>query len=158
MPILKRPTPHFNARPEQQPDCIVLHADAGKSDASTIAWLADPTSKVSYHYLIGRDGRTYQFVDDHDRAWHAGVSEFKGRKNCNDFSIGVAFANDQKGEAFTDAAIDAGIALVADLCQRHHIATDRITTHAVIAPGRKHDPGPLFNLGSFLAQVEAALQ
>lgn len=156
--IIKRPTPHFNARPASAlVSLVVLHADAGKSDAGTISWLASPDSKVSYHYLIGRTGVVYQFVADSQRAWHAGVSSFKRRPNCNDFSLGVSFANDQAGEPFTDAAIDAGVILVAELCSKHGIPIDRITTHAIVSPGRKTDPGPLFDMPAFLARVGAAL-
>lgn len=157
-PIVQKPSPHKNARPPGAGiSLIVLHADAAKSEAGTIAWLADPSSKVSYHYLIGRDGTVYQFVPDVARAWHAGVSSFEGKPNCNDYSLGVSFSNDQKGEPFTDAAIDAGVALVATLCERHALAVERITTHAVIAPGRKHDPGPKFPLAAFVARVAAVL-
>jgi len=158
MSILKRPTPHFNARPAGSGvSLVVLHADAAKSEGSTIGWLNDPASKVSYHYLIGRDGTVYQFVADELRAWHAGVSTFNGVPNCNDYSIGVSFSNDQVSEPFPLVQIDAGVALVAMLCGRHKLAVDRITTHAVIAPGRKKDPGPKFQLTSFMTRVGAVL-
>jgi N-acetylmuramoyl-L-alanine amidase len=156
--LLRATSPNQSARPVGVGiDCLVLHADAGSTDEGTVSWVKSATSQVSYHYLIGRTGTVWQFVDDERKAWHAGVSEFKGRKNCNDFSIGVAFANDQKGEAFTEAAIDAGVELCALLCLRHNIPLDRITTHAVISPGRKTDPGPLFSLATFVARVKAEL-
>lgn len=152
--IVQRPTPHQSARPVGTViDLIVLHADAGMSDAGTVSWIGNPTSKVSYHYLVGRDGTVYQFVPDERKAWHAGVSTFKGRNLCNDFSLGVSFANDQKGEAFPDEQIDAGVELVAALCRRHDIPVERITTHAAISPGRKFDPGPRFPLAAFIARV-----
>ena len=158
MSLIKRPTPHFNARPPGSGvSLIVLHADAAKSEAGTISWLADPASKVSYHYLIGRTGSVYQFVRDEMRAWHAGVSSFQGKPNCNDYSIGVSFSNDQKGEPFTEKAIDAGVALCAVLCARHGLGVEHITTHAIISPGRKTDPGPLFPMTAFLERVDAVL-
>lgn len=158
MPLIVRPTPHSNHRPAGVlADAIILHADAGKSDAGTIAWLNDPTSKVSYHLLVGRDGRVYRFVADEMRAWHAGVSVFEGRPNCNDYSIGVSFCNDQTGELFPPVQVDAGVALVAMLCGKHSIPVTRITTHAIISPGRKHDPGPNFNFAAFTARVGAVL-
>lgn len=156
MPIIVKPSPHFSARPSPI-SAVVIHADAAKSEVATIGWLADPTSKVSYHYLIGRDGRVYQFVLDFQRAWHAGVSTFNGVPNCNDYSIGVSFSNDQKGEPFPPVQIDAGVALIAMLCGRHGIGVSRITTHAAIAPGRKFDPTALFPLAPFLARVGAVL-
>lgn len=158
MPIIKKPCPHFNARPlGTGVSLIVLHADAAKSEAGTIAWLNDPASKVSYHYLIGRDGRVYSFVRDELRAWHAGISTFDGVANCNDYSIGVSFSNDQKGELFPTAQVDAGVALCAVLCNRHAIGVSRITTHSAISPGRKFDPGPLFPLTAFLVRVGGVL-
>jgi N-acetylmuramoyl-L-alanine amidase len=158
MTIIQKPTPHHSVRPVGAPiNCIIVHADASKSEASTIAWLADPASKVSYHYLIGRDGRVYQFVPDERKAWHAGVSVFNGQPDCNRYSIGVSFANDQVGERFPVVQVDAGVALCAMLCGRHGIELDRITTHAIVAPDRKKDPGPLFPWPQFLARIGAVL-
>ena len=110
--IIKRNSPNQSPRPEGfSIDVIVLHADAGTSDIGTISWIQRAESKVSYHYLVGRTGTVYQFVPDDRKAWHAGVSSFEGRKFCNNYSLGVSFANDQKGEAFTAlqlAAVDRG--------------------------------------------------
>jgi N-acetylmuramoyl-L-alanine amidase len=156
--VVRRPSPNHGARPSGVAvDCIVLHADGGASDGGTISWIGSPASGVSYHYLIGRDGTAYQFVDDDRRAWHAGVSQFAGRANCNDFSVGVAFANNQQGERFTPQQIAQGASLVVDLCRTYGIPLKRITTHAVVSPGRKTDPGPLFDLEAFIARVGAIL-
>lgn len=160
MNIIQKPSPNHSARPEGAAiSAIVLHADAGKSELGTIAWVLNPESKVSYHYLVGRHGIVYQFVQDVRRAWHAGPSSFAGEPNCNNYALGVSFANDQAGEPFPDDQIDAGIVLVADLCRAHGIGVNRITTHSAIAlpEGRKRDPGPLFNLPSFLGRVAAIL-
>ena len=45
--------------------------------------------RVSSHILIKRDGRVIQYVPFDKRAWHAGKSEYRGRSNYNDFSIGI---------------------------------------------------------------------
>ena len=151
-------SPHYNKRPAGTViDCLVLHADAGTSEAGTISWILSPQSKVSYHYLVGRDGTVTQFVPDELRAWHAGASVFRDRKNVNDFSLGVSFANHQRGEGFKAAQLAAGRALVADLIWKHKIPLARITTHAAISPGRKFDPGPLFALATFLTDVGAEI-
>lgn len=156
--VIQRPSPNHGKRPEGVAiDCLVLHADAGRSEEGTLSWLANPASKVSYHYLVGRTGTVYQCVPDKRRAWHAGVSTFKGRANVNDCSLGVSFANRQDGEPFPGAQLAAGAQLVADLCRKHAIPLDRITTHAIISPGRKHDPGPLFPLATFVRTVGALL-
>lgn len=166
-----RRSPNFNRRPTGvQPDCIVLHADAGKTEAGTIAWCCDPASKVSYHYLVHRDGAVTQLVPVAMRAWHAGASEYQGRTNVNDYSIGVSLANRQDGEAFRPAQLQAAVRLVADLCWEYKVPLARITTHAVVRhairetlmargetelPTVKVDPGPLFSLASFLTDVGA---
>jgi N-acetylmuramoyl-L-alanine amidase len=158
MNIVQRMSPNQSARTNGVGiDCIVLHADAGKTDEGTIAWIESPDSKVSYHYLIDRAGVVHQFVPDERKAWHAGVSRFKGRDNCNDYSIGVSFANDQRGEPIAPDQVVVGAELVALLCLRHKIPVDRITTHAVVSPGRKRDPGSLFPLSAFLNHVRAEL-
>jgi N-acetylmuramoyl-L-alanine amidase len=162
MRIIQRPSPNFNRRPAgTRITAIVLHADAGSTEEGALSWICtkhpNPDDNVSYNYLISRDSVVYQCVADADRAWHAGRSSFRGRANCNDYALGVAFANNQKGEAFTEAAIDAGVELCALLCLRHNIPLDRITTHAVVSPGRKTDPGPLFSLATFVARVKAEL-
>lgn len=156
--IIQKPSPNQNARPAGVfVDCVVLHADASPTVSSSISWLQSPTSKVSYHYLIGRTGSVYQFVPESRRAWHAGVSEFDGRPNCNDYSIGVSFGNLCDGrEPYEPTAIEAGVQLVQEIMARHpRITVGRIVTHEAVArpPGRKHDPGHLFPLAYFLSRV-----
>jgi len=165
--IVETPSPHHNERPAGTKIlCIVLHADAGKTEAGTIAHLQNPdlpkTQRVSYHYFIGRDGRLYRFVKDHRRAWHAGISEWHGMPNVNDFSLGVSFANDQLGEEFTPAQIDTGVLICVSLCQAYKLQpqnADIITTHALTArpKGRKVDPGPKFPFAVFRGRVIAGM-
>ena len=162
MTIIQKPSPNQSPRKAGSLiSAIVLHADAGKSDAGTIDWICvgsvGTDNPVSYHYLIGRDGKIYQFVPDAKKAWHAGVSVFHGVPNCNEYTLGISFANDQKGEPFTKAQIDAGVQLVAEKCRALCVQLLRVTTHAEVSPGRKHDPGPLFPLSDFLARVGAIL-
>ena len=121
---------------------VVLHADASDNAQATLSWLQSPESKVSYHVLIDRNGDVYQCVPVALRAWHAGVSEFEGVKNVNDFSIGLSFANKNDGkEKYTPAQIMSA----SELCREWmalfpKITKDRVTTHAIVAPGRKTDP------------------
>ncbi len=101
--------------------------------------------KVSAHLLIRRDGEIVQYVPFHKRAWHAGESEFHGRCNCNDFSIGIEI------EGVDDLAFEdnqyLALARVTRLLMRDYpaITRQRITGHSEIAPGRKTDPGPAFD-------------
>ena len=98
--------------------------------------------RVSAHFLIRRDGELLQFVPCGQRAWHAGVSNWRGRERCNDFSLGIELegADDIPFEA---AQYQRLLALVALLRERYPIAD--VTGHSDIAPGRKTDPGPAFD-------------
>lgn len=100
--------------------------------------------KVSAHFLIARDGTLIQFVSCLSRAWHAGVSTWNGRLRCNDFSIGIELEGDD-GHAFEEAQYASLMLLIAALQQRYPI--ESIVGHADVAPGRKTDPGPMFDWG-----------
>ena len=109
--------------------------------------------KVSAHLLIRRDGRLVQYVPLHLRAWHAGRSSFRGRSNCNDSSIGIEL------EGSDDLAFEDAQYATLSRTTRHIMALypaitpDRIAGHSDIAPGRKTDPGPLFDWERFLGSV-----
>ncbi|MDJ0879454.1 MAG: 1,6-anhydro-N-acetylmuramyl-L-alanine amidase AmpD [Halieaceae bacterium] len=110
--------------------------------------------EVSSHLLIERDGAVTQFVSFDERAWHAGVSNFQGRENCNDFSIGIELEGCDT-EAYTDAQYEALAAITRELMRAYPAITrDRITGHSDIAPGRKTDPGPAFDWPRFLAMLD----
>jgi N-acetyl-anhydromuramoyl-L-alanine amidase len=98
--------------------------------------------KVSAHFFIRRTGEIIQFVSCLNRAWHAGVSSWKGRERCNDFSIGIEVEGSDE-EAFEDAQYMSLDALINAICHRFPI--EAIAGHSDIAPGRKTDPGPYFN-------------
>ena len=72
---------------------IILHYTAGATAESSIRHLSDPTTKVSAHLVIGRNGRIYQLVPFNHKAWHAGKSSYLGRKNMNDYTIGIELDN-----------------------------------------------------------------
>jgi AmpD protein len=111
------------------------------------------TLRVSSHFLVRRDGAVVQFVATTRRAWHAGVSRWRGRERCNDFSIGVELEG-MDGALFADAQYEALIRLVRTL-RAHHPLRD-IAAHSDIAPGRKTDPGPLFDWPRLLAALAGA--
>ncbi|MFA7270344.1 MAG: 1,6-anhydro-N-acetylmuramyl-L-alanine amidase AmpD [Sterolibacterium sp.] len=97
--------------------------------------------RVSAHFLIRRDGTLVQFVPCDKRAWHAGVSSWKGRDRCNDFSIGIELEGCDE-LPFEDAQYLA-LEYLLEVLKRSYPLTD-IAGHAEIAPGRKTDPGPYF--------------
>ena len=98
--------------------------------------------RVSAHFLIRRSGELIQFVSCERRAWHAGVSSWKGRDRCNDYSIGVELEGCDD-RPFEEAQYVQLNRLMEGLCKRYGIET--VVGHADIAPGRKTDPGPSFD-------------
>ena len=98
--------------------------------------------KVSSHFFIRRDGRVIQYVSADERAWHAGSSSFRGREKCNDYSIGIELEGTDH-TPFGPAQYQALAALTVALQTRYPLAD--VQGHEHIAPGRKSDPGPLFD-------------
>lgn len=149
-----RPSPNYNKR-SHKVDSIILHADAASRIDSSLGWVRRKESKVSYHIMIGRKGEVYLVVNPDDRAWHAGVSTFNGKNNVNNFSIGVCLSNKNDGvEKHTEVQLAAAAKVCALLCKHYGILLSNITTHAVIAPGRKTDPVAL-DLETFKKLVQA---
>lgn len=111
--------------------------------------------RVSAHLLIRRDGSLLQFVPFNRRAWHAGVSCYAGREQCNDFSIGIELEGTDD-QPFTDQQYQQLITVTRLLMQHYPaITAERITGHSDIAPERKTDPGPCFDWTSYLQQLQA---
>lgn len=97
--------------------------------------------EVSSHFFIQRDGTLWQFVSCNDRAWHAGASQYRGKSNCNDDSVGVELEG-LEGQTFEDAQYLCLAQLCSDLQHNYPIA--HVAGHEHIAPGRKRDPGAGF--------------
>ena len=100
--------------------------------------------QVSSHALIKRSGEIVQFVPFHERAWHAGQSNYQGRERCNDFSIGIELEGTDSDE-FEDIQYQQLAQLVRSLQTAYPAIDDNITGHSDIAPGRKQDPGTGFD-------------
>ena len=101
--------------------------------------------RVSAHLLIRRDGHIIQFVPFHRRAWHAGSSRFGNRSNCNDFSIGIEVEGCDT-ELYEPQQYKSLRSIVSALLAAYpKLNLSRITYHSDISPGRKTDPGPLFD-------------
>jgi AmpD protein len=98
--------------------------------------------EVSAHFLVRRDGALLQFVACDERAWHAGRSVWRGRENCNDWSIGIELEG-LEGLGFEAAQYAALARLLRALAARFPI--DEVVGHEHVAPGRKADPGPGFD-------------
>lgn len=102
--------------------------------------------RVSSHFLIGRDGMLLQFVSCLDRAWHAGISSWRGRDRCNDFSVGVELEG-VDNLSYADAQYETLALLTRALRLRYPIGD--LAGHSDISPGRKTDPGPAFDWQRF---------
>jgi N-acetyl-anhydromuramoyl-L-alanine amidase len=101
--------------------------------------------RVSSHILIRRDGSLIQFVPFIKAAWHAGVSSFQGRERCNEYSIGIELEGTDT-YPYTSEQYKQLAELTQVLMQTYPAITrDRIVGHSDIAPGRKTDPGPVFD-------------
>jgi len=109
--------------------------------------------QVSAHLLIKRLGEVLQFVSFEERAWHAGQSSYRGRENCNDFSIGIELEGTDD-EPYNDAQYST-LSAVTEALLAHYpeLSTERIAGHSDIAPGRKTDPGPSFDWERFYASL-----
>ncbi|EAR20748.1 N-acetylmuramoyl-L-alanine amidase, family 2 [Nitrococcus mobilis Nb-231] len=101
--------------------------------------------RVSSHLLIRRRGEVIQYVPLHRRAWHAGVSRFEGRERCNDFSIGIELEGADH-RPYTEAQYRRLLGLLRAIMVAYPAVTPaRIVGHCHVAPGRKSDPGPVFD-------------
>lgn len=98
--------------------------------------------KVSSHFLIRRTGKLLQFVSCDRRAWHAGASSWRGRENCNDFSVGIELEG-LEGMRFAPRQYTTLATLLRALARRYPIA--EVVGHEHVAPARKHDPGEGFD-------------
>jgi N-acetylmuramoyl-L-alanine amidase len=149
MMIIEAASPNLDERPGGVPiDMLVMHYTGMETAAAALARLCDPGSKVSAHYLIDEDGAVYRLVQERMRAWHAGVSAWRGWTDINDRSIGIELVNPGHAfgyRAFPDAQMAAAVDLSREIVARHGIPSRNVVGHSDVAPGRKMDPGELFN-------------
>lgn len=152
-------SPNFGPRPAGATvDLLLIHSislppgeyggdEVQRLFTNTLDWNAHPYFKsiegmqVSSHFYIRRNGELWQFVNCDERAWHAGVSCYRGRDNCNDDSIGIELEG-LEGGSFEAGQYETLGSLCAALGQRYPV--QHIAGHEHVAPGRKADPGPGF--------------
>ena len=154
---------NFNTRPGcDSPDLLVIHNISlppgefggghiegffcNELDSALHPYFAEICHlKVSAHLLIDRLGHLTQFVSFLDRAWHAGVSSFQGRENCNDFSIGIELEGTDE-LPYTEKQYQVLVAVTQVLMRQYPgITAERVVGHCHIAPDRKTDPGDAFD-------------
>jgi len=160
-------SPNHDARPAGAPvDMLVLHYTGMETAAAALARLTDPAAKVSAHYLIDEDGAVHALVAEDRRAWHAGVSAWRGEADVNARSIGIELVNPGHEFGYRDfpaRQIDALADLCREILARHPIPPRNVVGHSDVAPRRKTDPGERFpwpalaKLGIGLAPQPAAV-
>jgi N-acetylmuramoyl-L-alanine amidase len=138
-------------KPEQghapEIDTLVIHYTGMMPTECARDWLCDPESLVGAHYLLDEDGTTWRLVAEEERAWHAGVSCWRGWRDINSRSIGIELSNpghDYGYRDFPEAQIEALIVLAGEILKRHPIPGRNIVAHSDIAADRKIDPGERF--------------
>lgn len=126
---------------------LVLHYTGMPTARSAIDLLKSPRAKVSAHYVVDEDGTIYCLVPEEKRAWHAGISYWRGVRALNDGSIGIEIVNpghEWGYRAFPEAQMQAVLELSRHIIARHGIAPRNVVAHSDIAPNRKQDPGEKF--------------
>ncbi len=126
------------------PSLIILQYTAMESCAAARARLCDPVAEVSAHWLISEQGRCEALVPEEARAWHAGLSHWRGITDVNSHSIGIELAN-RGTHPFPEPQMAALRDLLAALMARWGIGPGGVLAHSDIAPGRKIDPGLHFD-------------
>ncbi len=129
-------------------DMLVLHYTGMTNASVALDRLCDPASEVSAHYAVDEDGAIWRLVPEERRAWHAGKSGWAGDADINSRSIGIELVNPGHGpdyHPFPEPQMAALEQLCRDLLIRHPIKSHFVLGHSDVAPGRKQDPGELFD-------------
>lgn len=150
-----RASPNQDDRPPDTPiDTLVLHYTGMPTAQAALDRLCDPAARVSAHYVVAEDGAIWRLVAEERRAWHAGVSFWRGHVALNDRSIGIEIVNPGHEFGYRDFPV-LQLAAVCDLClellARHPIPPRNVVGHSDIAPERKQDPGERFDWAALAA-------
>lgn len=167
--VRRCPSPNYNARPaDAEIDLLVVHNISlppgvfggayieqlftNQLELSAHPYFAQLENlRVSSHALIRRNGEIVQFVPMQERAWHAGRSQFQGRQECNDFSIGIELegTDDFPYETLQYQQLALAIQGLREVYPK--LSNARLVGHCDIAPGRKTDPGKAFDWARLLS-------
>ena len=133
-------TTNFNLR---KPNYVVIHHTAQESTSQTLKTFTMPSTQVSAHYVIGRDGQVFHMLNDYLRAWHGGVARWGNTTDINSSSIGIELDNNGT-EPFAQPQIASLLKVLAGLKKTYGIPSANFIGHADIAPSRKNDPSTFF--------------
>lgn len=148
-------SPNFDSRDGHVIDMLVLHYTGMASAMQALERMCDPAAKVSAHYMVDEDGTVTQLVEESMRAWHAGVSSWRGHTNINQRSIGIEIVNPGHEfgyREFPKTQMEAVAVLSKEILARHPIPARNVVAHSDVAPTRKEDPGELFDWKTLAAQ------
>lgn len=134
------PAIHYDLR---KPNFVILHHTSQNSVAQTVRTFQLEHTKVSAHYIVGKDGQVIQMLNDFDRAWHAGRSKWGAVTDLNSVSIGIELDNNGN-EPYPDTQINTLLVLLDTLKTKYQIPQLNFLAHGDIAPGRKNDPNSFF--------------
>ncbi len=148
MRIRELPSRNHDERPAGTPiDMLILHYTGTKTARDAIERLLNPATRRSAHYVVDEDGAILRLVPEERRAWHAGVSSWRGQTGLDDRSVGIEVVNPGHEWGYRDFPV-LQLAAVCDLClailSRHPIPARNIVAHSDVAPDRKQDPGEKF--------------
>ena len=147
--VQETPSPNHDDRPTGQPvDMLILHYTGMQSGQAALDQLRDPGKKLSSHYVVEEDGTVFRLVPEERRAWHAGISHWRGHSPLNGRSIGIEIVNPGHHWGYRDFPV-LQLASVCDLClgilSRHPIPARNVLAHSDVAPDRREDPGEKFD-------------
>lgn len=147
LPIIELSSPNHDERGVPV-DVLILHYTGMRTAQDAIDRLRDPSAAVSSHYVVDEDATVYRLVPEDRRAWHAGISHWRGHSALNSRSIGIEIVNPGHEWGYRDFPV-LQLAAVCDLClgilARHAIPARNVVGHSDVAPDRKEDPGERFD-------------
>lgn len=147
LPIVDLPSPSHDAR-DCGVDMLILHYTGMQTAQAALDRLRDPAAQVSAHYVVDEAGTVFRLVAEDRRAWHAGVSHWRGHAALNARSIGIEIVNPGHQWGYRDFPV-LQLAAVCDLCllilARHAVPPRNVVAHSDVAPDRKEDPGERFD-------------
>jgi N-acetyl-anhydromuramyl-L-alanine amidase AmpD len=135
-------SPNVSKGKRIKPKAIVLHHTSG-SYGGSVAWCMNPASRVSYHCIVAKDGKRSTLADPDERAWHAGVSSWRGKRDLNSWSIGAAFEGDTYKRPLNEDEMASMAEYLEPLMKLYRLTLDDVTDHRTVSPGRKDDLAPM---------------
>ncbi len=142
--LMRMQSPNYSKKKRLSDKFLIIHYTGATEPEGSVAWFLEKKAKVSAHFIIARDGRAWQFNETDSWLWHAGRSEWNEFSNLNGHSIGIELCCVQ-GLAFTDEQYKICAELLYYLRMHLSLPVHYVLGHDQVSPGRKVDPGPLFN-------------